>query len=62
MKSTFAAAALPFAHTAKNALEKLTATADCGFSALPRAVAREKMRALVAGARLVRGQRSAAQG
>ena len=40
--------------------EKLTATADCGFSALPRAVAREKMRALVAGARLVRGQRSAA--
>ncbi len=42
--------------------EKLTATADCGFSALPRAVAREKMRALVAGARMVRGQRSAGQG
>ena len=36
-------------------IEKLSATADCGFSALPRAVAREKMRALVAGAGLVRG-------
>ncbi len=36
-------------------VEKLSATADCGFSALPRAVAREKMRALVAGAGMVRG-------
>ena len=36
-------------------VEKLSATADCGFSALPRAVAREKMRALVEGAGMVRG-------
>lgn len=34
--------------------ERLTATADCGFSALPRALARDKMRALVEGARIVR--------
>lgn len=34
--------------------EKLWLTADCGFSALPRYLAREKMRALVAGARDVR--------
>jgi len=33
-------------------VEKLTATADCGFSALPRGVARQKMRALVEGARM----------
>ena len=37
-------------------LEKLSVTADCGFSALPRYSARDKMRALVAGTRLVRGQ------
>lgn len=36
-------------------VDKLSATADCGFSALPRAVAREKMRALVTGAGMVRG-------
>ncbi len=34
--------------------ERLWLTADCGFSALPRYLAREKMRALVAGARIVR--------
>ena len=34
---------------------KLTVTADCGFSALPRHLARDKMRAMVAGAVLVRG-------
>ena len=34
--------------------ERLTVTADCGFSALPRWLARAKMRALVDGARLVR--------
>jgi 5-methyltetrahydropteroyltriglutamate--homocysteine methyltransferase len=34
--------------------EKLIVTADCGFSALPRYVARAKMRAMSAGARLVR--------
>lgn len=34
---------------------RLTATADCGFSALPRETARRKMRALVEGARIVRG-------
>jgi len=33
---------------------RLTVTADCGFSALPRAVARAKMRAMADGARLVR--------
>ena len=32
---------------------RLTVTADCGFSALPRWLARVKMRALVEGARLV---------
>lgn len=36
--------------------EKLSVTADCGFSALPRYLAREKMRAMVAGARLVRAE------
>ncbi|MCL4745450.1 MAG: hypothetical protein KJZ83_08550 [Burkholderiaceae bacterium] len=34
---------------------KLSLTADCGFSALPRALARAKMAALVAGARAARG-------
>ena len=34
--------------------EKLTVTADCGFSALPRYLARQKMQAMVAGARAVR--------
>jgi 5-methyltetrahydropteroyltriglutamate--homocysteine methyltransferase len=34
--------------------EKLIVTADCGFSALPRHLARAKMRAMTAGARLVR--------
>jgi 5-methyltetrahydropteroyltriglutamate--homocysteine methyltransferase len=34
--------------------ERLWATADCGFSALPRTLARQKMQALVAGARQVR--------
>ncbi len=34
---------------------RLSVTADCGFSALSRQVAREKMQAMVAGARLVRG-------
>lgn len=34
--------------------ERLTVTADCGFSACPRWLARAKARALVAGARLVR--------
>jgi 5-methyltetrahydropteroyltriglutamate--homocysteine methyltransferase len=34
--------------------EKLTVTADCGFSALPRHLARAKMRAMTSGARLVR--------
>ena len=38
------------------AAEKLTVTADCGFSALPRYLARDKMRAMVAGAILVRGR------
>ncbi len=36
--------------------EKLTVTADCGFSALPRYLARAKIRAMVAGARLVRAE------
>ena len=35
--------------------ERLWVTADCGFSALPRWLAREKLRAMVAGTRLVRG-------
>lgn len=34
--------------------EKLTITADCGFSAIPRWLARSKMEAMVAGAELVR--------
>jgi 5-methyltetrahydropteroyltriglutamate--homocysteine methyltransferase len=34
--------------------EKLYVTADCGFSAIPRRLARTKLRAMVAGARLVR--------
>ncbi len=34
--------------------EKLSVTADCGFSALPRYLARQKMQAMVEGARLVR--------
>ena len=34
--------------------EKLAITGDCGFSALPRKLAREKMQAMVAGARAVR--------
>ena len=36
--------------------DKLSITADCGFSALPRYSAREKMTALVAGTRLVRDE------
>lgn len=38
--------------------EKLRVTADCGFSALPRGLARQKMIALVDGARLVRSAMS----
>ena len=34
--------------------EKLTVTADCGFSALPRYLARQKLDAMVGGARLAR--------
>lgn len=34
--------------------DKLTVTADCGFSALPRDLARRKMQAMAAGARIVR--------
>lgn len=34
--------------------EKLTITGDCGFSALPRYLAKQKMQAMVAGARSVR--------
>ncbi len=34
--------------------EKLTVTADCGFSALPRYLAKQKLEAMVAGARLAR--------
>ena len=34
--------------------EKLTVTADCGFSALPRYLARQKLEAMVGGARLAR--------
>jgi 5-methyltetrahydropteroyltriglutamate--homocysteine methyltransferase len=34
--------------------ERLTVTSDCGFSALPRWLARAKLRALVNGARIVR--------
>ena len=36
--------------------DRLTVTADCGFSALPRHLARAKLCAMVAGARLVRGR------
>lgn len=36
--------------------EKLTVTADCGFSALPRYLARKKLAAMVAGAKLVRAE------
>lgn len=36
--------------------ERLTVTADCGFSALPRWLARAKLRAMVEGARLVRAE------
>ncbi len=36
--------------------EKLTVTADCGFSALPRHLARDKLRAMAAGARIVRNE------
>ena len=36
--------------------DKLSITADCGFSALPRYLARDKMTALVAGTRLVRDE------
>ena len=39
--------------------ERLWVTADCGFSALPRWLAREKLRAMVAGTRLVRGEAQA---
>lgn len=35
---------------------RLAVTADCGFSALPRYVARQKLDALVAGARIVRAE------
>lgn len=38
------------------AAEKLSITADCGFSALPRYVARAKLNAMVAGAAEVRGE------
>lgn len=37
-------------------LDRLSVTADCGFSALPRYIARQKVEAMVAGARLVREQ------
>ncbi len=37
--------------------EKLTVTADCGFSALPRYLAKQKLDAMVAGARLARAAR-----
>jgi 5-methyltetrahydropteroyltriglutamate--homocysteine methyltransferase len=36
--------------------EKLTITADCGFSAIPRWLARSKTQAMVAGARLARAE------
>jgi methionine synthase II (cobalamin-independent) len=36
--------------------ERLTVTADCGFSALPRWLARVKLAALVEGTRLVRAE------
>lgn len=37
-------------------VERLSVTADCGFSALPRYIARQKVEAMVSGAKLVRGQ------
>lgn len=37
-------------------IDKLAVTADCGFSALPRYIARAKMQAMVGGAALVRGR------
>lgn len=37
-------------------VDKLNVTADCGFSALPRALAREKMQAMVSGTRIVRNE------
>lgn len=40
--------------------DRLMVTADCGFSAIPRWLARNKMQALVAGTRLVRGELGAA--
>lgn len=36
--------------------EKLTVTADCGFSALPRYIARQKLATMVEGTRLIRGR------
>ncbi len=39
--------------------ERLWVTADCGFSAIPRFLARAKMQAMVAGARLVRAELAA---
>jgi len=36
--------------------DKLTITADCGFSAIPRWLARSKTEAMVAGAKVVRGE------
>ena len=41
-------------------IERLRVTADCGFSALPRWLARRKMEAMVAGTRLVRQRRGIA--
>lgn len=38
--------------------DRLMLTADCGFSAIPRWLARAKMRALVAGTRIVRAEQS----
>ena len=38
------------------AADKLLVTADCGFSAIPRWLAREKLRAMVAGAKIAREQ------
>jgi methionine synthase II (cobalamin-independent) len=38
------------------AAERLYVTADCGFSAIPRSLARAKLRAMVTGARLVRAE------
>ena len=38
--------------------ERMIVTADCGFSALPRYIARQKLQALVDGAKLVRQELS----